>query len=114
MQFISLSTGHCISVTADSADIPNPWQSLNFVTVFIVPMFVFTQMLKCTHPYQPFPSEEVTVTNHLLNFDFIGTSSMYNFMRMAEDLSLSPNMNELQLSGTTSGCICTGPDVMGL
>lgn len=74
MQFISLSTGHRKSVSTDSADIPNPWQLLNFVTVFIVPMFVSTQTLKCTHPYQSFPSEEVTVTHRLLHFDFIGTS----------------------------------------
>lgn len=74
MQFISLSTGHHISVSTDSADILNPWQLLNFVTVFIVPVFVSTQALKCTQPYQSFPSEEVTVTHHLLNFDFIGTS----------------------------------------
>lgn len=35
-------------------------------------------------------------------------------MRMAEGLALTPDVNQLELSGTTSWCICTGHDVMGL
>lgn len=50
--------------------------------VFVVPMFVFTQTHEHTHPYQLFPSEELTVVYQLPNFEFLGTSlgSKYQFI----------------------------------
>jgi len=82
-------------------------------------MFVFTQAHKHTHPYQQSPGEEVIVAYHLLNFYFIGTSlgvklPIYHLIRIAEDLSLPPIVNHLEPSGAVSGCISTGPEVVGL